>query len=103
MAKKTLSIVDQISALENDLNQKNAQIKLYEKSINKLLKSLFGMNIKEIEKLISEERKLIDNPDNETPTDTGVDAGISTGNSASEGQRPSSIGAVEYSDNGMPR
>ncbi|MGO5337913.1 hypothetical protein ACTQZS_14130 [Bilifractor sp. LCP19S3_H10] len=91
MAKKTLSIAEQISALETDLASKNEEIKTYEKSIDKLLKALFGMDKKSIDKLIAESRKSTSDEAEEVPAADGVDVEISEGISASEGQSPYAI------------
>lgn len=91
MSKKTLSIAEQISALENDLSSKNEEIKSYEKSIDKLLKSLFGMDKKAIEKMIAAEKKKSADEAEKVSVASRVDAEIPNRNFASEGQRPSSI------------
>lgn len=91
MAKKTLSIAEQISALENDLASKNEEIKSLEKGIDKLLKTLFGMDKKAIDKLIAYSRKNTSDGSEKVPAADGVDAEISEGNSASEGQSPYAI------------
>lgn len=52
ISKKSNSISDQIAKLEQGLLYKDETLKLYEKSVDKLLKSLFGKNKKSIDKLI---------------------------------------------------
>lgn len=52
MSKKSASIIDEISSLERSLSEKEKVLKLYEKSIDKFLKSLFGIGKKSIDKLI---------------------------------------------------
>lgn len=91
MAKKTLSIAEQISALEDDLANKNEEIRSYEKGIDKLLKSLFGMDKKAIDKLIADSRKKSSEEAGKVSTADRVDAAIPQRNSASEGHSPSSI------------
>ena len=91
MAKKTISIAEQISALEDDLARKNEEIKSYENSIDKLLKSLFGMDKKSIEKMIAAEKKKSADEVEKVSVASRVDAEIPHRNFASEGQRPSSI------------
>lgn len=76
MAKKTLSIAEQISALEDDLASKNEEIRTYEKSIDKLLKSLFGMDKKAIDKLIADSRKQSTNEAGKVSAADRVDAEI---------------------------
>jgi hypothetical protein len=76
MAKKTLSIAEQISALEDDLASKNEEIRSYEKGIDKLLKSLFGMNKKAIDKLIADSRKKTSDEAGKVPAADRVDAEI---------------------------
>ena len=51
--KKNESIADQISYLEEDLEEKSAQLKVYDKLLDKLLKEVFGMKRAEIDALIS--------------------------------------------------
>ena len=51
--KKNESIADQISSLEEDLDEKSAQLKVYDKLLDKLLKEVFGMKRAEIDALIS--------------------------------------------------
>jgi hypothetical protein len=91
MAKKTLSIAEQISALEDDLASKNEEIRTYEKSIDKLLKSLFGMDKKAIDKLIADSRKQSTNEAGKVSAADRVDAEIPQRNFASEGHGPSAI------------
>ena len=57
MAKKPLSISNQIVFLETDLEKKNAELKMYEKLFDRYLKYTFGMDRKEIESLIQESKK----------------------------------------------
>lgn len=59
---KFSSISEQISALETDLEQKNSELKSIEKSLDKLLKSLFGMDKKSIEILIKSSQTSTKNP-----------------------------------------
>lgn len=91
MAKRNITIADQINALEADLESKNNELKAYEKGIDKLLKSLFGMDKKSIDKLIAESRKSISNKAEKVPAADGVDVEISEGISTSEGHDPSAI------------
>ena len=91
MAKKALSIAEQISALETDLASKNEEIKSLEKGIDKLLKALFGMDKKSIDKLIVDSRKSTPDDAEKVAAEDGVDAEIFEEKSASEGQGPSAI------------
>ena len=59
MAKKPLSIAEQIVDLEADLEQKNAELKEYEKIFDRYLKLVFGMDKKAIQKLIQERQKKV--------------------------------------------
>jgi hypothetical protein len=91
MAKKTLTIADQINALESDLESKNEELKTYEKSVDKLLKSLFGLDKKSIDKLITDSRKKTLYKAVEIPAPDEEDAEFPVEINASEGQSPSAI------------
>ena len=91
MSKKTLSIAEQISELENDLASKNEEIKSYEKSIDKLLKSLFGMDKKSIDRLIANSGTKHSDETEKVPAADRVDAEIPERNFSSEGLSPSSF------------
>lgn len=54
MAKKMISITEQIAALEADFAKKNVTLQEYEKLFDRLLKYHFGLNKKELEKLITD-------------------------------------------------
>lgn len=54
--KKNESIADQISCLENDLEEKSAQLKVYDKLFDKLLVEVFGLKKAEIDALISKNK-----------------------------------------------
>lgn len=91
MAKKTLTIADQINALESDLESKNEELRSYEKAVDKLLKQLFGLEKKSIDKLIADSHKKPTGKTVEIPTPDGVEEEIPQRNFYSEGQSPSSI------------
>lgn len=91
MAKKNASITEQISALEADLARRNEEVTSYQKSIDKLLKSLFGMDKKSIDKLIANSGMKSSDETEKVPAADRVDAEIPERNFSSEGQRPSSI------------
>ena len=86
MAKKSLTIADQINALETNLEIKNKELKAYEKGIDKLLKTLFGLDKKGIDKLIADSQKKATNKAIEILATDGVDEEFFEENSSSEGR-----------------
>ena len=91
MAKKTLSIAEQIVDLETDLEEKNEILKEYDKIFDRYLKLTFGMDKKAIEKLIKESKKSVTSKPVEIPAESGVDEKIPERNFSSEGRIPSAF------------
>ena len=81
--KKTLSIAEQIVDLEADLEQKNAELKEYEKIFDRYLKLVFGMDKKVIQKLIQELQKKVSAEPVKLPATNGVDDDFQNGNTSS--------------------
>ena len=91
MAKKPPSIAEQILYLEADLEQKNAELKEYERLFDRYLKMTFGMDKKAIEKLILESRKTASTVPVKLPAARGVDDDFQNGDTSSEGGTPSAF------------
>ena len=91
MAKKPLSIAEQIVDLEAALEQKNAELKEYEKIFDRYLKLVFGMDKKAIQKLIQELQKKVSAEPVKLPATNGVDDDFQNGNTSSEGGTPSAF------------
>lgn len=91
MAKKPQSIAEQILDLEADLEQKNAELKEYERLFDRYLKMTFGMDKKAIEKLILESHKTATTMPVKLPAAHGVDDDFQNGDTSSEGGTPSAF------------
>lgn len=91
MAKKMLSITEQIAALEADLAKKNAALQEYEKLFDRLLKYHFGLSKKELEKLIAESKTSKDSITADRPVHTGVSGNLPATVIPLEGEPPSAF------------
>lgn len=91
MAKKALSITEQIAALEANLARKNETLQEYEKLFDRLLKYHFGLSRKDLEKLIAEKKKQEASSSADQPAHTGVSGDLPVTVIPLEGETPSAF------------
>lgn len=91
MTKKALSITEQIAALEADLARKNETLLEYERLFDRLLKYHFGLNRKDLEKLIAEKKKQEISSSTDRPAHTGVSGDLPVTVIPLEGETPSAF------------
>ena len=89
MAKKTISITEQIAALEADLAKKNAILQEYEKLFDRLLKYHFGLSKKDLEKLIADSNAAKKSITTDRPVHSGASGDLPATVIPLEGETPS--------------